>query len=65
MLAGIGTGLLTFEDVKKWQVLDEKIIPDEKNHKAYEAYFKLYKDFYHSMKVNMKKMTGVMHEFQG
>ena len=28
MLAGIGVGLLTYEDVKKWQVLDEKIMPN-------------------------------------
>ena len=33
MLAGIGTGVLTYEEVKKWQVLDEKIMPDEENHK--------------------------------
>lgn len=59
MLAGIGTGLLTFEDIKKWQVLDKKIMPDEKNHKVYEKYFRLYKDFYCSMKDNMKEMTKV------
>ena len=40
MLAGIGTGLLTYEEVKKWQVLDEKIMPDEENHKKYNEYFK-------------------------
>lgn len=62
MLAGIGTGLLTYEEVKKWQVLGEKIMPNEENHKKYEQYFKLYKDFYHSMKDDMKKMTKVFSE---
>lgn len=60
MLAGIGTGILTFEEVKKWQVLDEKIMPNPENQKKYEAYFKLYKNFYHSMKDTMKEMTEVI-----
>ncbi|MEH7482809.1 FGGY-family carbohydrate kinase, partial [Neobacillus drentensis] len=29
MLAGIGTGLLSYEDVKKWQVLDQKIMTNK------------------------------------
>lgn len=57
MLAGIGTGLLTYEEVKKWQVLDEKIMPNEENHKKYNEYFQCYKSIYQSLKVDMKKMT--------
>lgn len=59
MLAGIGTGLLTFDEVKKWQVLDEKIMPDKENHKLYEKYFRLYKEFYYSMKNCMGKLSGL------
>ncbi|WP_346662461.1 FGGY-family carbohydrate kinase [uncultured Merdimonas sp.] len=59
MLAGIGTGLLTYEEVKKWQVLDEKIMPDEENHKKYNEYFKLYKNIYNHLKDDMKELTRI------
>lgn len=57
MLAGIGTGVLTYEEVKKWQVLDEKIMPDEENHKKYNEYFRLYKSIYNHLKEDMKDLT--------
>ncbi|MFP9128975.1 FGGY-family carbohydrate kinase [Niallia sp. BSM11] len=57
MLAGIGTGLLSFEDVKKWQVLDEKIMPIEDNHKKYNDYYKVYKSIYQNLKTDMKTLT--------
>lgn len=57
MLAGIGTGLLTYEEVKKWQVLDEKIMPNEENHKKYTEYFKVYKSMYEHLKEDMKQLT--------
>lgn len=60
MLAGIGTGLLTYEEVKQWQVLDEKIMPNAENHKKYCEYFKLYKEFYHNMKDSMKRMSEIV-----
>lgn len=62
MLAGIGTGLLTYEEVKKWQVLDGKIIPDKERHRKYQKYFRLYKDFYHCMKDSMKDLTAAASE---
>ncbi|WP_010283759.1 FGGY-family carbohydrate kinase [Bacillus timonensis] len=57
MLAGIGTGLLTFEDVKKWQVLDEKIMPNQQNHQRYNEYYEVYKSAYHHLKDDMKTLT--------
>lgn len=57
MLAGIGTGVLTYEDVKNWQVLDEKIMPNKKNHERYNAYFQTYKSIYHHLKEDMKMLT--------
>ncbi len=62
MLAGIGTGLLTYEEVKKWQVLDEKIMPNEENHKKYNEYFRLYKSIYEAgpgfSSTSMLRMSG-------
>jgi ribulokinase len=57
MLAGIGTGLLTYEDVKKWQVLDEKIMPNKQNHEKYNEYYKVYKSIYKNLKNDMKTLT--------
>ena len=57
MLAGIGTGLLSYEDVKKWQVLDEKIMPNKENHMKYNDYYKVYKSIYQKLKSDMKTLT--------
>lgn len=59
MLAGIGTGLLTYEEVKKWQVLDEKIIPNKDNHEKYNKYYQVYKSVYHHLKDDMKTLTSL------
>ncbi|MDF2612144.1 MAG: hypothetical protein K0R92_3618 [Lachnospiraceae bacterium] len=60
MLAGIGTGLLSYEDVKKWQVLDKKIIPNEKNHEIYKQYYKVYKSIYQNLKEDMKDISKLI-----
>jgi ribulokinase len=57
MLAGIGTGLLTYEEVKSWQVLDEKIMPNRENHEKYNEYYVAYKSVYHHLKDDMKMLT--------
>ena len=59
MLAGIGTNLLTYEDVKKWQVLDEKIMPNQENHQKYTAYYNVYKSVYKNLKQDMKTLTDL------
>jgi len=59
MLAGIGTGLLTFEEVKKWQVLDGKIMPIQQNHETYNEYYKVYKSIYQNLKYDMKKLSAL------
>jgi ribulokinase len=57
MLAGIGTGLLSYEEVKKWQVLDQKILPNQQNHEKYNGYYKVYKSIYQNLKSDMKALT--------
>ncbi len=57
MLAGIGTGLLTYDALKKWQVLDEKIMPNTQNYEKYNEYFKVYKSVYQNLKNDMKTLT--------
>ncbi len=59
MLAGIGTGLLSYEEVKKWQVLDEKIMPIKENHQKYNEYYLVYKSIYKNLKSDMKTLTKI------
>ena len=59
MLAGIGTGLLSYDDVKKWQVLDDKIMPNQENHRKYNDYYKVYKSIYQNLKTDMKTLTSI------
>ncbi|MFP3152868.1 FGGY-family carbohydrate kinase [Lachnospiraceae bacterium ZAX-1] len=57
MLAGIGTGLLTFEEVKKWQVLDEPISPNKEAHEKYTKLYGVYHSIYEHLKDDMKALT--------
>lgn len=59
MLAGIGTGLLTYEQVKQWQVLDEKIMPNQQNHEKYNEYYAVYQSVYENLKEDMKKLSKI------
>ncbi len=60
MLAGIGTGLLSFEEVKTWQVLDEKVMPNMDNHKIYSQYYAVYKSVYNNLKSDMKTLSDLI-----
>lgn len=57
MLAGIGTGLLTYEEVKTWQVLDEPLMPDPARHAQYDRCFEVYKSIYRHLKDDMKTLS--------
>lgn len=57
MLAGLGTGLLTVEELKKWRVLDEKICPDPGRHAQYSRYYQLYRDLYEHLKGDMARLS--------
>ena len=56
ILAGIGTGILSYEKVKKWQVLDEKSCRMRRIMKI-QSIFKLYHSIYQNLKEDMKKLT--------
>jgi xylulokinase len=59
MLAAIGTGLLTFDDVKKWQVLDDKIMPVPENKEKYDKYYKVYRSVYENLKKDMETLSNL------
>ncbi|MEM1485126.1 FGGY-family carbohydrate kinase [Oscillospiraceae bacterium PP1C4] len=53
ILAGIGTGVLTYADVKDWQVLGEKVMPNKEAHERYNQYYNLYHSIYTHLKEDM------------
>lgn len=57
MLAGLATGEVTLEEVKNWQVLDEKIMPDPSNQRIYNNYYQLYKQVYQDLKPDMTLLS--------
>lgn len=57
ILAGIGTGLLDYEAVEKWQTLDEPVCPNMKTHEVYNKYYRIYKSLYKNLKGNMKEIS--------
>lgn len=59
MLAGIGVGLLTYEQVQSWQVLDEPVTPIAANHERYNRYFAAYKSIYAHLKDDMATLTAL------
>ncbi len=59
MLAGLGTGLLTLEEIRGWQVLGDKIEPNAQAHAKYNEYYKMYHRIYNSLKTDMKDMGSL------
>ncbi|MBC5580650.1 FGGY-family carbohydrate kinase [Anaerofilum sp. BX8] len=57
MLAGIGAEVLTYEDVRTWQTLDEPIMPVPEVHAKYDRYFAVYKSVYGHLKEDMKALS--------
>ncbi len=57
MLAGLGTGVLTRDDLKKWRVLDKELAPDPDTHARYNEYYQLYRDIYGDLKDSMARAS--------
>jgi xylulokinase len=62
MLAGIGSGLLTFDEMKDWQTLDEPVLPDMEQYRLYDKYYQLYHSIYDHLKDDMKKISEIEKE---
>lgn len=59
MLAGLGTGLLTLEDIKKWNVIGDKIYPNPIARAKYNEYYDLYHSLYQNLKKDMSKIASL------
>lgn len=57
ILAGIGTGVLRYDDVKKWQTLDEPVNPIPANKAIYDKSYKIYREVYENLKDMMKEAS--------
>lgn len=56
MLAGLGAGVLTLDDVKSWRVLGEEVTPDPQAHARYNRYYELYRGIYQDLKGKMAEI---------
>jgi len=56
MLAGLGTGVLTLEEMKRWQVLGDKMLPNKDHYAEYNRYYSLYRRLYNHLKDDMKEI---------
>lgn len=59
ILAGVGTGCFTYDDVRKWQVFDEKVMPNPDAHELYNKYYKFYHSVYQHLKDDMKELNNI------
>lgn len=59
MLAGLGTGVLTLDDLRGWNVRGEKIMPDPKTHELYNKYYELYHSIYKDLLDDMSKISKI------
>lgn len=62
ILAGLGTGDLTTDSIKDWQVLGEAVKPDPARHEAYNKYYKMYRKLYHDLVGDMHELTNIEHD---
>jgi xylulokinase len=46
--------------VKKWQVLDKKIMPNDRNCEIYSKYYMVYKSIYQNLKEDMKNISDLI-----
>lgn len=65
ILAGVGTGILSYDQVRNWQVLGEKIMPNQEAHELYNRYYKLYHSIYAHLKDDMAQIAKLGNENAG
>lgn len=59
MLAGVGTGLVSWEEVKTWKVMDKKVYPNEKAHSIYNQLYPVYRSSYLHLKSDMDSLAKI------
>lgn len=59
ILAGVGAGVLTYEDAASWQVLGERVHPDPGTKKVYDGYYKIYRSAYEHLVPDMKALSAL------
>lgn len=60
MLAAIGTGLLSQEEVAKWQVMSNRTEPIKDNYENYEQYYRLYHEIYKCLRTPMAQLSTLV-----
>ena len=58
MLAGVGTGCLSWEDISGWKTLGDKVVPDRPVHEKYNKTYETYRSLYTAIAGEFKKHSG-------
>jgi xylulokinase len=61
-LAGVGTGVMDYSDIKRQVILNKSVEPDPRRQKVYASYYQQYKSLYESLKGNMQEMALLQEE---
>jgi len=64
ILAGVGTSVLTWDDARQWQVLDEKIMPNPGMRNTYNRCYAKYRSLYHSLQSEFKAGEDTGRSFE-
>lgn len=59
MLAGLGTKVVTIDELKHWQTLGSEIIPNSEAHEKYNEYYKIYRLLYEHTKDDMSALDQI------
>lgn len=59
LLAGIGTGVMTYDDFTSWQIFDDPIKPNPEANEKYMKYYALYRKLYLDVKESMHQLSAL------
>jgi xylulokinase len=61
LLAGVGTGTVPYETIRKWIAFDKRLLPNKRNRETYTRYFRHYTDIYRSLAGDMKGIVATVN----
>lgn len=59
LLAGIGTGVMTYNDFSSWHIFDEPVKPNGTAHQKYAKYYALYRKLYLDVQESMHQLSAL------
>lgn len=61
MLAGLGTGCLTLEELRGWRTRAEPVRPNPEASAVYDRYYRIYRALYGDLKGEMRELSRLQN----